>query len=310
LTAVWILGDADDPHTDLVATKCQAAGAFVLVGTQFSAQQLGAIAYSDDREKRVFFELGEGSRQFASLWNRLKPIGLDQLSETDVFVHRERRDFLMSAVACFLPVERRLNDPWAQDLARMKPYQLWLAREVGLEIPKTIVTDDAERVLSFFGEEEATIYKPVTWLATLNGEVLFTNRIERAEISRRAQHISRAPGIYQTEVRKACEYRVTIVDDTIFPVRIYSQDRDDTAVDWRRNQFGLKYEIAALPAGIERMLFEMMKLSRLRFGAFDLIERPNGEFVFLEVNPAGNWLWLEERLNIAISDRIVAALLQ
>jgi hypothetical protein len=53
-----------------------------------------------------------------------------------------------------------------------------------------------------------------------------------------------------------------------------------------------------------------MRIARLRFGAFDLIEQPNGEFVFLEVNPAGNWLWLEDRVNVPISDRLVAALLQ
>jgi len=315
LTGVFVLGEENDPHTEIVATKCRKAGASVSVGTHFSAEQLGAITYDNDGKKQTSFAFTAGADEFTSIWNRLKPISLDELSEVQLFILRERRDFLMSVVACFVPVERRLNDPWAQDLARMKPFQLWLARHVGLDIPKTIVTDRAERVLSFFGEEEATIYKPVTWLATLNGEMLFTNRIERAEISRRSEHISRAPGIYQAEVLKACEYkaceyRVTIVDDTIFPVRIFSQDRSDTSLDWRRNQFGLKYEVANLPDEIERKLFEIMRLSRLRFGAFDLIEQPNGDFVFLEVNPAGNWLWLEDRLGIRISDRIVSSLLQ
>jgi glutathione synthase/RimK-type ligase-like ATP-grasp enzyme len=231
------------------------------------------------------------------------------MSEEELFALRERRDFVMSAVACFIPFEHRLNDPWAQDLARLKPFQLWLARQVGLDIPKTVVTDSAERVLSYFDADEAMIYKPVTWLATLQGEVLFTNRIGRQAVAEHTEEISRAPGIYQAEVSKACEYRVTIVDDTIFPVRIYSQEHSDTVIDWRRNHSALRYEKVKLPDAIERAAFEIMRRCRLRFGAFDLIERPTGEFVFLEVNPAGNWLWLEDRLDLPISDRIVAALL-
>jgi glutathione synthase/RimK-type ligase-like ATP-grasp enzyme len=310
LRGLWILGEDDDPHTVIVATKCQQAGAAVLVGSHHCDGTLGAISHPAGAQDGSRFRLDAGAQPFDVVWNRLKPVSLTETSDADMFVARERHDFVMSAVACFIPFERRLNDPWAQNLARLKPFQLALAREVGLDIPKTIVTDGAAHVLSFFDDDEAMIYKPVTWLATLQGEVLFTNRIGRAAVAAAADAISRAPGIYQAEIPKACEYRVTIVDDTVFAVRIYSQDRADTVVDWRRNHFALKYERVTLPAAVEQALFEIMRRCRLRFGAFDLIERPTGEFVFLEVNPAGNWLWLEDRLELPISDRIVAALLE
>ena len=128
MTAVLVLGDEADPHAEIVATKCRKAGASVFIGTHFSAEQLGTITYANGEAKRTSFAFNAGADQFHSLWNRLKPIGLDGLSEVELFVLRERRDFFMSVIACFLPFERRLNDPWAQDLARMKPFQLWLAR--------------------------------------------------------------------------------------------------------------------------------------------------------------------------------------
>ena len=309
MRGVWILGEDDDPHTTAVAAKCQQAGAEVLIGSHYCDGRLGAIVHPAGKDGTSGFRLDAGAQPFDALWNRLKSSTQADMSEQDLFALRERRDFVMSAVACFIPFERRLNDPWAQELARLKPFQLWLARQVGLEVPKTIVTDGAEDVLSYFGADESMIYKPVTWLATMQGEVLFTNRIGREAIAQHAAEIGRAPGIYQAEVGKACEYRVTIVDDTIFPVRIHSQEHSDTVVDWRRNHAALKYECVTLPGAVERALFEIMRRCRLRFGAFDLIERPTGEFVFLEVNPAGNWLWLEDRLDLPISDRIVAALL-
>jgi len=310
LKGIWILGeDDDDPHTAIVAAKCQQAGARVLIGSHYCEGRLGKIAHPAANEGSSGFQLDAGAQPLDVLWNRLKSSTPADMSEQDLFALRERRDFVMSAVACFIPFERRLNDPWAQELARLKPFQLALAREVGLEIPKTIVTDGAEHVLSYFGAHESMIYKPVTWLATMQGEVLFTNRVDREAIEQHAAAIGRAPGIYQAEVEKACEYRVTIVDDTIFPVRIYSQEHSETAVDWRRNHAALKYERVALPGAVEKALFEIMRRCRLRFGAFDLIERPTGALVFLEVNPAGNWLWLEDRLDLRISDRIVAALL-
>ena len=275
MRGIWILGeDDDDPHTTVVATKCRRAGAQVLIGSHFCDGRLGEINHPEGAGGASGFRLAASVQSFDVLWNRLKSSVQADTSEEDLFALRERRDFVMSAIACFIPFERRLNDPWAQDIARLKPYQLALAREVGLAIPKTIITDGAECVLSFFGAEEPMIYKPVTWLATLEGEVLFTNRIARQAVADHAEQISRAPGIYQAEVGKACEYRVTIVDDTIFPVRIYSQEHSDTALDWRRNHSALKYEKVRLPDAVECAAFEIMRRCRLRFGAFRLHRAP------------------------------------
>src|SRR3546814_19880170 len=38
----------------------------------------------------------------------------------------------------------------------------------------------------------------------------------------------------------------------------------------------------------------------LVYGAFDFVQSPEGELFFLEVNPAGEWAWLELELDLPL----------
>jgi glutathione synthase/RimK-type ligase-like ATP-grasp enzyme len=111
-----------------------------------------------------------------------------------------------------------------------------------------------------------------------------------------------APGIYQELVEKKAEWRVTVVGNNLFPVRIDSQKSPETAVDWRRNQLADMYDLAELDPELGRKLLKVHEQLGLIYGAYDLIERPDGEMVFLECNPAGQWLWLEEATGPQIAD--------
>ena len=201
-----------------------------------------------------------------------------------------------------------MNDPWSQERARNKILQLEAARACGWRIPRTVCTNNPSAVTATFERSDEVIYKPLTWLATETGEVLFANVIPWSSFEAHANAIRVVPGIYQERIAKACEYRVTVVAGELFAVRIFSQARNDTKLDWRRNQFDVEYEVCTLPDQVGTAITQVMNDLDLVFGAFDLIEDPAGEFVFLEVNPAGNWLWLEQRLHIPISDRIASFL--
>lgn len=63
-----------------------------------------------------------------------------------------------------------------------------------------------------------------------------------------------------------------------------------------------------LPGHIEEKIDEMMRLLGLQFGAIDMILQPDGEYVFLEVNPQGEWGMLEKYLGFPISATIAEKL--
>ncbi len=110
-----------------------------------------------------------------------------------------------------------------------------------------------------------------------------------------------APCIFQEKIRKRYELRVTCVGRDVFATKIWSQERESTSLDWRREQEELRYEPYELPPSVQRAIERIMSELGIVFGAFDLARALEGDYVFFEVNPGGNWLWIEENLGIPIS---------
>ena len=42
----------------------------------------------------------------------------------------------------------------------------------------------------------------------------------------------------------------------------------------------------------------------LQYGAIENVLTPDGQFVFLEINPNGQWLWLDDMLSLGITTAI------
>lgn len=301
--AVLILGEPDEVH---IASVCQHLSQMkVIIVDAWQPWQPMSVVYEHNNHQ-VF---ADGSPlTFIGVWNRLKPRLGSGFTEAETFALRERREYLYALVS-LSEAPNQINDPCKQEWGRNKLIQLAQAQNIGLSIPATFASNDAEYIAEKASMyENKIVYKTLTWLASIDGKLLFTNLVNRTKILEHHSAIRLAPGIYQELVPKSCEYRVTIIDDEIFAARIYSQEREDTTLDWRRNQDDVRYESCKLPSLIESKLMILMGCCGLRYGAIDLIETPNEEFVFLEINPAGNWLWLEEKLNLPISRAIASAL--
>lgn len=294
---VLLLADEEDPHTQAIARAlldrgCQPVVADVWQpGFPLAIRSYGNATLTD-------------TERCVGVWTRLKPRP-GTLSDEETFAIRERRDGLLAYLLRASDERDRINDPWAQDRARLKPLQLEVARDLGFDIPKTCISNDVEAIAEL---GQLVVYKALTWLSTLEGQVLFTNVVSTAELRAHADVVRRAPGIFQEVVQKACEYRITVIDDAVFTARIDSQKKPETQLDWRRDQMALQYEAARCDPALEERVLALCRRLNLRFGAIDLIERPDGEIVFLEVNPAGNWLWIEERLSLPITTAVAAAL--
>ncbi len=201
-----------------------------------------------------------------------------------------------------------INHPHCHICANSKPAQLAIAHRLGLDIPSTVVTNDPEEIREFVARTEGeTIYKALTQsLDTEPGKSLFTSIVtERALANIGAIRIT--PGVFQQFVPKAYELRVTVVGGRVFTAKINSQSRPETKVDWRHLPFEVD-EVLDLPPEIEAKIHAFMKEFGLVYGAFDFIVTPEGRHVFLEINPAGQYMWIESKLGLPITAALADAL--
>ena len=113
-----------------------------------------------------------------------------------------------------------------------------------------------------------------------------------------------APVIYQRHLEKLWDIRVTIVGESIYAAAIHSQETASARVDWRRADVELEHKKHVLPDDIAKACRRLMKVLNLRFGAIDFVLTPDGQYVFLEINPNGQWLWIEDKLGYPITNRI------
>jgi glutathione synthase/RimK-type ligase-like ATP-grasp enzyme len=301
---VLVVGDHSDPHTSAVVAALNArhwAAEIVDIWSPWESFtcSIGHAGPSFERNGRALY--------FDAIWWRAKPRLAGSLGDAEAFVLRERTEFLR---ACAFAAEAMpcINNPWAIDRARNKPLQLLTAQSVGWTIPKTWISSEAQLIAQRADALGELVYKPLSWLATAEGKILFTNSLNAREIRSAAVQVEGAPGIFQEVVPKRHEYRITVVDENCFSARIHSQELVDAKLDWRRRVDDVRYEACQLN---ELMMSNALALTRrlgLRYAAIDCIERPDGEIVFLEANPSGNWLWLEERVGLPIAAAIASAL--
>jgi glutathione synthase/RimK-type ligase-like ATP-grasp enzyme len=202
---------------------------------------------------------------------------------------------------------RWMNSPDAVWKSEFKPYQLQVTRDVGLRIPKTIISNDPVAIRHAYDEFEQMVVKPSRSGHFRQGDEeysIYTSLVKPTDIAF-VEESRWTPSIYQELVPKRYDIRVTCVGDELFPAAIHSQDDPASEVDWRRTDDpNLCHSHIDLPENIASKLRLLMRRLNLQFGCIDLVLTPAGEYVFLEINPSGQWLWLDDRLDLGISRSI------
>jgi hypothetical protein len=187
-----------------------------------------------------------------------------------------------------------VNDPDAATRADDKLHQLAEARRLGLLVPETLVTNDPKALRRFHREHGRLIAKSVSGSHGLPASKrILTNVVTKADLEH-ADGLRHAPVCFQEYVPKSSELRVTVIGDRAHAVRIHSQAQARTRDDWRRYGPGLEYSVARLPRAVERKCIGLSAELGLDYGGIDLVERPDGRHVFLEINTLPAWLWLED----------------
>ncbi|AZA99580.1 ATP-grasp ribosomal peptide maturase [Chryseobacterium joostei] len=190
-----------------------------------------------------------------------------------------------------------------------KMLQLKIAQRNHLTIPKTMFSNDEEKITTFFhqycsGKAIAKLHGVQS--KTMSGENLISTMIIEEETLEYLSDIAYCPMIFQPYIDKEYELRIMYVDGVFFTGKI----NNSSNADWRisnENYFWSAYE---LPENIKINLTSMMKEMGLYMGAIDVIKGKDGEYYFLEVNPQGEWGMLQKELGFPIAERIADNLIK
>ena len=108
---------------------------------------------------------------------------------------------------------------------------------------------------------------------------------------------------------KAYELRVTMVDDAVFCRRIDSQASERSEVDWRRYDFAqAPHTLVDAEPDVGRSLRELKRIAGLRYAAIDLLVTPEGATYFLDLDPSGQFGWIEDLTGAPITATLCDAL--
>lgn len=278
----------------------------------FSGSIMSLSGYLKSGEDRVDLQ------RVKSVWYR-KPAG--PLADKKLngiyreFAEEESRAFLWSFYTATNEI-LWVNPPLISRylLEHNKLYQLKVASSVGLKVPDTLLTNSPNELRDFFNENNGFIVvktlKPA-FVEFNKGKPFFvyTNKVSSEHLNKYIEEVRLAPVLAQTYIKKKVELRVTIVKDKVFSCAIYSQDSPRTLHDWRKYDFSrVKHEPYKLPIEVESRLLELMRRWGLYFGAIDMILTPDNEYVFLEINPNGQWGWIEALTRMPITKSLAELL--
>jgi glutathione synthase/RimK-type ligase-like ATP-grasp enzyme len=193
--------------------------------------------------------------------------------------------------------------------------QLSTARSVGFNIPTTLITNNPKAARDFYYLHNGNIVlKALHHHRVENrGKIysMYTHRVSKQDLSR-LDALSYAPCILQERVaNKKSELRVTVVGNQLFATRIDSPP--PTIEGWEEDihrcpmsKLPMKaIESSQVKDSFTEQCIKLIKLLKLRYGALDFVEDKRGDITFLEVNPDGDWWWIERRTGQKITEAMV-----
>ena len=193
--------------------------------------------------------------------------------------------------------------------ASSKMLQLSVAHSLGMSMPDTCFSNEKTPIVDLAKQYTDLSLKPISGSSVfINDEqeyVFYSQKAKSADLIQQPEEaFTQTVSFVQNYVEKAYELRVTVINQDIIACKIDSQiqDNDKGKIDWRQGyDYNLKHEIVDLPERIKQFCLEFLKRMKLNFGCFDFIVTPEGEYVFLECNPNGQWLWIEMETGYDIS---------
>ncbi|HEX5597217.1 MAG TPA: hypothetical protein VFX61_14560 [Micromonosporaceae bacterium] len=313
---ILILTQADDVHADAVEAELGRRNARwlrfdpALVPTKASM----ALRIIDGRVRRTLHHDGRQVNldEVSAVWFRRpgRPVPPAHLGgHVADFVADESATFVGDAWETLDALAVPAPRPVVQR-AQYKLRQLQLAGQLGFELPETVAGNDPDAVLDLFNAHGGHLISKQVGLTRLgDGLVRYTEPVRRRDLVH-IDGIRQCPLIIQSYVPKRLELRVTVVGERVYAAAIDSQRANHTRHDWRRyDDKNTRMRPWNLPEDVADRCVRLTRQLGLCYGAIDLVLTPDDRYVFLEINPSGQYLWVEDATGLPITAAIVDLLL-
>ena len=308
---VLIVTNSSDLHADLIVS--------ILVAKGHTPFRLNLDQFPRDYQLCQQFAKGEAVNMLRSLadtqWLSLDDIGAIWLRKPAEFAYLsddlsvQERSFakqeteqalfgVLYSLDCYW-----ISHPLALRGSQWKGEQLVRAVRMGFRVPASIVTNCPAQVRAFRAALPGQMIFKAMSSPNLGSEGLdpadrscdaLPTTIVTAAMLECLDAVSEVPCHFQEYIAKQYELRVTIIGERVFAAKIYSQDDQRTAVDSRNLSAEVRYEACTLPPEVEQKCVAFVRTYGLNYGALDLIVTPEGDYVFLENNPVGQFLYIEQ----------------
>ena len=294
---VLVITNSVDATVDYLVGKIGQEVNFVRFNTDFDLNNFSA--YWTERG----LELGIVDRilnvdDISSVWyRRPKPFTLNTTTSEIEKKHAiEEWQEAIEGILSIIPTQKWINHPLSIKGASYKIEQLNRCRKFGLNTPSSLVTSSKKDLDSFHSNFESLIIKPIShgYLEGNNvkeDKLLYTNSLTEDHISQFPEN-NFCPTLFQERIDKEYDIRITVLDDQLVAVKL--KNSSHYQVDIRRdNMTGVSYSLCQFPTELENAVIALVRSYGLRFAAIDFVKSKQGDYYFLEINPNGQWAWID-----------------
>ncbi|WP_053002526.1 MULTISPECIES: grasp-with-spasm system ATP-grasp peptide maturase [Kordia] len=254
-----------------------------------------------------------------SVWHRRGrlrhvPNSLNGLGKVTDYLKKEE-DSLVKSIETYLKNTRKYIGSYTSEVENYKLEHLMMARECNLNIPNSMITTNKKELIDFYNTHDQIISKDLRYSINIKTEKICINSIGTFKVTNdliKGLEDQFAPIYVQEYIEKEFEIRVFYFENKMFAMGIFSQQDEQTQVDYRNynNQVPNRCVPISLPTDIEKKLLEFTKKVKLNTGSIDLIYSTDERYVFLEVNPMGQFDWVSKNCNYYIEKSIAKEFLE
>lgn len=297
---ILILGNSEDAHASHVRDALTQAGAVVnyldtrLFPTHIQASwqpntQVGCLTLPGE----IKFNLQDIHSVF---WRNFSAPYIPSLKDS---VQRIAFSDAMSTLRTLIQADSALwvNSWEAYQFHKEKPLQLSKAKQIGVKIPATLVSNDPKLVIEFSKSQAKTIFKPVYGGAHTQLVTDFHLDLERLSLALRLSPVTIQEYIPGTNIRSY-----------VIANSVYSAEIRSNSLDFREDEDAELIPVE-LPESVQQQCLAISKALMLRWTAIDWRLSPQGEYVFLEANPSPMFLHFEHQTGFPITQKLVKLLM-
>ncbi|WP_097910779.1 ATP-grasp ribosomal peptide maturase [Streptomyces sp. b84] len=300
LTADMVISELNRRNVPVTRFNPADIGAALSVSARFGSCPVPATGQLRTPSRTV--ELAEVRSVY---WRRPVWPAFDHLSADDARFAAAHTRYGLGGILYALDGPLWVNHPLRNAAADYKPAQLAVAQHLGLTVPPTLVTNDPNEARAFVESHDQAIFKTLRWTPYQRGGVPLTGWADPVVATEIDERVAVVPHLFQAVVNKAADLRVLVVGRQVFAVRIESG-----MLDWRKDYSALSYRVVDLPDPVEKALLAYLDHFELASGSFDFAIDEAGGLWWLELNPNGQWGWLEESTGLAMSAAFAELLTQ